>query len=345
MVDGYFTSCFYINGGIYTHDASYCNGPLDGKWVISLLPYFWRFLQCLRRYYDLYSTKFFYFLFSREMDHIYNALKYLSAILTTFLNLVTTYYPSTGATVVWTFSAIISSVYSYWWDIKKDWGLGDPKADSWMLRNNLIHSPLVYYFIMVSDAILRICWIVTISPASFGLNISPPFIALLFSALEVYRRFQWNIFRLENEFLNNCDKFRAVNVVPMNLPSIQGDDSIGKRTPAPLPKLDAQSVYDNKYDSALQTEEVYGSAAVPITIWNDEVPKIRKVTSRASLGASNAMNELVSITDRALKIDGDFYGLHSIEEEDINAFNYIQPEENEIDNFKGEDPEVTENDN
>ncbi len=32
----------------------------------------------------------------------------------------------------------------------------------------------------------------------------------VFSILEVFRRFIWNFFRLENEHLNNCGKFRAV---------------------------------------------------------------------------------------------------------------------------------------
>lgn len=37
--------------------------------------------------------------------------------------------------------------------------------------------------------------------------------------LEVFRRFVWNFFRLENEHLNNCGKFRAVrdiSVAPMD---------------------------------------------------------------------------------------------------------------------------------
>lgn len=39
------------------------------------------------------------------------------------------------------------------------------------------------------------------------------------SPLEVFRRFVWNFFRLENEHLNNCGKFRAVrdiSVAPMD---------------------------------------------------------------------------------------------------------------------------------
>lgn len=37
--------------------------------------------------------------------------------------------------------------------------------------------------------------------------------------LEVFRRFVWNYFRLENEHLNNCGKFRAVrdiSIGPLN---------------------------------------------------------------------------------------------------------------------------------
>lgn len=35
-------------------------------------------------------------------------------------------------------------------------------------------------------------------------------ITSILAPLEVFRRFVWNFFRLENEHLNNCGKFRAV---------------------------------------------------------------------------------------------------------------------------------------
>lgn len=41
----------------------------------------------------------------------------------------------------------------------------------------------------------------------------------ILSPCEVFRRFMWNYFRLENEHLNNCGKFRAVrdiSVAPMD---------------------------------------------------------------------------------------------------------------------------------
>lgn len=41
----------------------------------------------------------------------------------------------------------------------------------------------------------------------------------ILAPLEVFRRFVWNFFRLENEHLNNCGKFRAVrdiSVAPLD---------------------------------------------------------------------------------------------------------------------------------
>lgn len=56
---------------------------------------------------------------------------------------------------------------------------------------------------------LRFIWIV-----SFVLTenkiLSTDFLTSLQAMLEVFRRFVWNFFRLENEHLNNCGQFRAV---------------------------------------------------------------------------------------------------------------------------------------
>lgn len=56
---------------------------------------------------------------------------------------------------------------------------------------------------------LRFIWIL-----SFLLTenkfISGDLMTSILAPLEVFRRFVWNFFRLENEHLNNCGKFRAV---------------------------------------------------------------------------------------------------------------------------------------
>ena len=47
--------------------------------------------------------------------------------------------------------------------------------------------------------------------------------------MEVFRRFVWNFFRLENEHLNNCGQFRAVrdiSVHPLDLSELRDEEDV-----------------------------------------------------------------------------------------------------------------------
>ena len=62
---------------------------------------------------------------------------------------------------------------------------------------------------MIEDFLLRFAWIAkhfikTQKALPDAINSS------IFAFLEIFRRFVWNFFRLENEHLNNCGEFRAV---------------------------------------------------------------------------------------------------------------------------------------
>lgn len=104
-----------------------------------------------------------------------------------------------------------------------DWGLFDKNAGEFkFLREELVYSsPYYYYFGIVEDFILRFSW--TFSLALSELHIvnhrNSEIIVSVLAPLEVFRRFIWNFFRLENEHINNCGKFRAVrdiSVIPMD---------------------------------------------------------------------------------------------------------------------------------
>lgn len=56
---------------------------------------------------------------------------------------------------------------------------------------------------------LRFLWIVTFSLTEMK-YVTGDVVTSVTAPLEVFRRFVWNFFRLENEHLNNCGKFRAV---------------------------------------------------------------------------------------------------------------------------------------
>lgn len=75
-----------------------------------------------------------------------------------------------------------------------------------------------YYFAIIEDLLLRFVWAL-----SFFLTenkiVSGELMTSIVAPLEVFRRFVWNFFRLENEHLNNCGKFRAVrdiSIAPMD---------------------------------------------------------------------------------------------------------------------------------
>lgn len=61
--------------------------------------------------------------------------------------------------------------------------------------------------------------------------------------LEVFRRFVWNFFRLENEHLNNCGKFRAVRDISI-APIDSSDQALILRM------MDDDDGVVNRYDKA-----------------------------------------------------------------------------------------------
>lgn len=183
------------------------------------LPAWFRFAQCLRRWKDdnrgpfphlvnagKYSTTFFVVIFatlSRERSY-----RYESSIENPFF-------------VMWIFSMCVSSVYTYTWDVKMDWGLFHANASKEYncLREEIVYStPTYYYFAIIEDFILRFGWTLSVSLTEVGIVHADLMMSIL-APLEIFRRFIWNFFRLENEHLNNCGEFRAVrdiSIIPIN---------------------------------------------------------------------------------------------------------------------------------
>ncbi|XP_017327784.1 xenotropic and polytropic retrovirus receptor 1 homolog isoform X1 [Ictalurus punctatus] len=196
-----------------------CNTYLYGvRAIIQCLPAWFRFVQCLRRYRD---TK-------RAFPHLVNAGKYSTTFfVVTFAALYKTHKADTHSDTDIFFylliaCSIINSCYTLIWDLKMDWGLFDRNAgENALLREEIVYPQKAYYYCAIlEDVMLRFAWTI---PLSLGVLTSDPFIgdilATILAPLEVFRRFVWNFFRLENEHLNNCGEFRAVrdiSVAPLN---------------------------------------------------------------------------------------------------------------------------------
>ncbi|XP_043985295.1 xenotropic and polytropic retrovirus receptor 1a [Gambusia affinis] len=228
LMDFEYLLCFYIfelqwsnSKGLLPPDSSdrICHSYWYGlRAIIQCLPAWLRFIQCLRRYRD---TK-------RAFPHLVNAGKYSTTFfVVTFAALYATHQEQ-GHTdadmflyLLIVFSTI-SSLYTLTWDLIMDWGLFDRGAgENTFLREEIVYPhKAYYYFAIVEDVLLRFAWTIQISlstmtdPHSVG-----DIVATILAPLEVFRRFVWNFFRLENEHLNNCGEFRAVrdiSVAPLN---------------------------------------------------------------------------------------------------------------------------------
>ncbi|XP_052868555.1 xenotropic and polytropic retrovirus receptor 1 isoform X1 [Anopheles cruzii] len=212
LLDFQFLVCFYATNGNWIEVNNNTDQCMEHSYIIrplvNCLPAWFRFAQCLRRYRD-----------SREaFPHLANAGKYATTfcvvIFATLRNANSYRYEDSFDNVflwLWLLSSVVSSCYAYTWDIKMDWGLFDRNAgENTFLREEIVYSmPFFYYFAIIEDLVLRFAWILAYGLSESGL-VSGDLMTSILAPLEVFRRFVWNFFRLENEHLNNCGKFRAV---------------------------------------------------------------------------------------------------------------------------------------
>jgi len=222
LQDFQFLVCFYVSGETLNSDwdsATSLGSCSDSGWwlvaVVRCLPAWFRFAQCLRRYRD---TK-------EAFPHLVNAGKYSTTFLVvTFATLSSVYSTKEEWSpffYCYILSAIFSSCYTYLWDIKMDWGFfAQGAGENQFLREEIVYSSKTYYyFAIIEDMILRFTWTISLALKETGFKQYSELITSVFAALEVIRRFIWNFFRLENEHLNNCGKFRAVrdiSVAPLD---------------------------------------------------------------------------------------------------------------------------------
>jgi len=134
--------------------------------IICALPLWWRFQQCLRRYFDT----------QKRYPHVPNAFKYL---LTHSVVIMAAYHPvfsdhhSTSwqtYRLVWLGCCVVSTLYQSWWDCVMDWGFFSSGSLWPGLRKDLLYGERAvpfYYFAIVSNCLLRWVWVVTIIPFSF----------------------------------------------------------------------------------------------------------------------------------------------------------------------------------
>ncbi|KAL2347458.1 hypothetical protein Fmac_001458 [Flemingia macrophylla] len=211
-----YMACYYITGSYKTQDYGYCMRTKhyrDLAYAVSFLPYYWRAMQCARRWFDEGQT-----------SHLVNLGKYVSAMLAAGAKVAYEKDGSVGWLCLLVIMSSAATVYQLYWDFVKDWGLLQMNSKNPWLRNELmLQRKAIYYLSMGLNLILRLAWLQTVLHSSFE-NVDYRVTCLFLASLEVIRRGLWNFFRLENEHLNNAGKFRAVKIVPLPFHEVDEED-------------------------------------------------------------------------------------------------------------------------
>ncbi|EDO17705.1 hypothetical protein Kpol_1033p8 [Vanderwaltozyma polyspora DSM 70294] len=190
--------------------------------ILSCLPNFWRFLQCLRRYAD-----------SRDaFPHLPNAVKYAVGVAFsyTFCKFRLAKDHSTTKSI-FIIVSLVNSCYTIFWDLLMDWSLFQKSSKNLFLRDDLYLAGtrnwktgeykftrrLFYYICMIINVSIRLQWIVfIILPIDMRSNEITTYVLAL---TELFRRAIWIIFRVENEHVANVQLYKVTGetTLPYNI--------------------------------------------------------------------------------------------------------------------------------
>ncbi|KRX04303.1 hypothetical protein PPERSA_11427 [Pseudocohnilembus persalinus] len=153
---------------------------------IVVFPYLLRFFQCIRQGFD--QNKYF------NSTPFYNSIKYLSSIFAIIVAYLVNNY-SKDLTYLWFIAALITTLYSYYWDLFQDWKIWE------IVKNKRNRIPTYQYIIIaIINLFLRFTWIMTICHGEDDQVCTNREVLKFFIYLgEIIRRQLWAHLRLEKE--------------------------------------------------------------------------------------------------------------------------------------------------
>ena len=200
LLDVQYYVCFMVSDSWSDPpNKSICTTSTNGiRPIVSALPALWRFMQCLRCFYD-----------ERQFRHLVNAVKYFTTfpviVFATLFSARVSKSFSLGALdldnvdwiiVLWGLSAFIHALYTFLWDVYCDWGLFQFQHCTLLRPKRLYRWKSFYCVAIVFDLILRFAWTLKLTLALVW-HIDSDVIYTALVAGEIFRRFMWNFFRVE----------------------------------------------------------------------------------------------------------------------------------------------------
>ncbi|TIB69664.1 hypothetical protein E3P77_00331 [Wallemia ichthyophaga] len=182
-------------------ESSFAITPQSANYMAPLfttIPYLLRLRQCVVEY---IASDY------QQKRSLANALKYASALPVIAFSAIHKHNKSVYPW--WLISVVVNSLYSFWWDVRNDWGLNFLDRDVWLddgvektpLRQTLLYrQPGKYYAAILADFFLRFTWSLKLS-SHLHAYVQLESGVFAFEILEILRRYLWCLFRLEWEVI------------------------------------------------------------------------------------------------------------------------------------------------
>jgi hypothetical protein len=155
-------------------------------------------MQCINKIYHKSSHKI----------QFINALKYISLLAN--VNVGYLYSLKIVPKDIFIGVAAYASFFAGTFDILVDWNLFHKDSTNFFLRNRIKYPNWFYYYAIVTNTFIRFIWFMSTMTLPFPRD----YALLITNCLEIYRRAQWMLIRVENESLYNIEKYRSYLPVP-----------------------------------------------------------------------------------------------------------------------------------
>lgn len=199
--DLWYSVCYLISS---CSDGTMVNTCRSGsiyaiEYIVIFIPLCLRILQCMNRIYFSQTKK-------EKIIHLANCLKYFSSVTSTIFSF---FNSDPSIFILWIIAVVISSLYSFFWDLKYDWCFLQRGSKNLLLRSELSYSNRsFYYFAIGANLVMRFMWTLSINSLSiFKTQVLQNLLSIGLGIVEIVRRSLWNYFRVEVEHLKTIGNF------------------------------------------------------------------------------------------------------------------------------------------
>lgn len=183
-----------------------CSFNMFAAPILTLLPFWWRTIQCLSRY-----------VVTSSVEHLVNSMKYalsLTVILVNALHNILDVDEWGPFRILWLVVIIFSTLFNFTWDVTMGWGLlRRGSKHNFLLRDHLMYPIPMYYAAIAFNLVARFAWAGTLS-LNFFPEANIEFFRFFFGSVELLRRAVWSLLRVEWEMMCNDEQSRKHEFVP-----------------------------------------------------------------------------------------------------------------------------------